>query len=220
MITKLYARGVANPIIAREAQIGDTIVYSDDRHPGIRLTVLSPVTLKVIYDHNYNTHFANGVSRLKDDIKKFSGQNNILIITSSGASKNDNWTNGFTTSDFSFFASMGFNHLNSEIKNTEQASYVAIKNDNNGSFTDKLGSHTPVFVTLYAKTEPTNEQKIKESLSFFGIGTTQKQQEKQAQAEPTVTGAAVGTNTISIGGLTGVAVLGFLIYKIVEKTSP
>lgn len=227
MQIKIYAKGVASPIISREALIDNKIIYYDDRKSGIRFTVIHPITLKVIFDHVYNTHYISGVSQLKSAITTYNVSTNILILTSSGSSLNNNWTTGFKSNDFSFFASNGFKKLTEDSKTMSKPSYVAIKNNNSQDIVEKLDSKIPSIVTLYANKLMPNQSIIEAAIKFFNPEDSHNSKSSSQTSSastisltsPTVSAIKVGNKIVHVSfmGITALGISALLIYKIAEE---
>ncbi len=228
MIVRLYARGVGNTLMTREFQIGDSLVYYDDRQPGIRLTVLLQDTLKVIHDKVYNTHYHANVILLEAAIKKYNLSTNILILTSSGSSNGNQWISGFNNTDFIFFAANGFKKLNKGLMSYVQPTYAAIKNNNAQDIVEVSDTHVPSTVSLYAKSSksvllqspmsilnPNNKIKQAQANLLAQQKSTVKNSVSMVGATESKTGkAGIG---FSIGGIAATIITGLALYKIMEK---
>ncbi len=224
MIVRLYARGVGNALITREAQIGNSPIYYDDRQPGIRLTVLVPETLKVIYDKVYNTHYHANVILLEAAIKKYNLSTNILILTSSGSSNGNQWISGFNNNDFIFFATNGFKKLNKGLMSYVQPTYVAIKNNNAKDMVEVSDTHIPSTASLYVEglkptifQSPMSILNATTSAKFDNTKTTAKVIPKVSLLGATASSSPKTSIGFSIGGIAATLLAGFALYKIMEK---
>ncbi len=242
-IMQLYARGVGNPAsqITREAQIGNNVIYFDDRNTGLRLTVIEPLTLKVIFDSTFSTNNAAGVKQLESALTKYNIDGNIIILTSSG-----NWLNGFSDNDFVLLAHNGFKKLTIALKSMSNPSYSAIINNNIKSGTERIMNSAPAISIMPAKENNIVNPSVQRTISYFNKNTVvPKNTPFDNVAAPEITSGAATINTqhtnttpifsvnaatsnkatgrngigISITGIVAVGIAGLVIYRMIEKSN-